>query len=169
MLILHGFSCEANILRGQIKHSWLENEILYISIETVITLWRQSGTDLTVKYATRLQDLSLLAENLAESFSPAQLVDKLKPFSGLTAEEKIAIKVAIHAAYLESSGILALQAPLKAAAVDLEAALQKLSRVWILPQSQGEDAVRAAWAGVRETACALIEVLELLPRGIVLP
>ena len=161
--------CEANTLRGQLKHSWLENEILYISIETVITLWRQGGADLATRYAVRVQDLSRLADSLAEGFSPAQLVDTLKPFGGLSTEERAAIKGAVHAAYLESSGILALQAPLKAAAMGMEAALQELSRAWVLPQSQGESAVWAAWEGVREKASALIMELERLPKGVVLP
>lgn len=169
MLTPWNIPCDANTLRGQLKHSWLENEILYISIETVIALWRQDGADLATRYAVRVQDLSRLADSLAEGFSPAQLVDTLKPFGGLSAEMKSAIKGAVHAAYLESSGILALQAPLKAAAVGMEAALQELSRTWALPQSQGESAVRAAWEDVREKASALIMELERLPKGVVLP
>lgn len=169
MLTPWNIPCDANTLRGQLKHSWLENEILYISVETVITLWRQGGADLAARYAVRVQDLSRLADSLAEGFSPAQLVDTLKPFGGLSTEMKSAIKGAVHAAYLESSGILALQAPLKAAALGMEAALQELSRTWALPQPQGEYSVRAAWEGVREKASALIEVLERLPKGVVLP
>lgn len=169
MLTPWNIPCDANTLRGQLKHSWLENEVLNVSIETVITLWRQGGADLATRYAVRVQDISRLAESLADGFSPAQLVDTLKPFGGLSTEERTAIKGAVHAAYLESSGILTLQAPLKAAAMGMEAALQELSRAWTLPQPQGESAVRAAWEGVREKASALIEVLELLPKGVVLP
>lgn len=169
MLTPWNIPCEANTLRGQIKHSWLENEILNLSMETVITLWRRGGAELTAKYAVRLQTLSLLVGSLEEGFSPAQLVDTLKPFSDLSLEEKAAIKGAVHAAYLESSGILALQAPLKAAAAGIEAALQELSRAWALPKPQGESAVRVAWEGVRKKANALIEVLERLPKGVVLP
>lgn len=169
MPILNGFPCDLDIRRGQLKHSWLENEILYISIETVITLWRQGGADLTTKYAVRVQNLFHLVESLAEGFSPAQLVDVLKPFVGLSLEEKAAIKAAVHSAYLESSGILALQVPLKDAAMGMEAALQELSRAWALPQQQGEGAVRAAWEGVCDKARALVMALEHLPKGVVLP
>lgn len=169
MLTPWNIPCDANTLRGQLKHSWLENEILYISIETVITLWRQGGADLATRYAVRVQDLSRLVDSLADGFSPAQLVDTLKPFGGLSTEEKTAIKAAVHEVYLESSGILALQAPLKASAVGMEAALQELSRTWVLPRPQGESAVRAAWEGVRGKANALIMELERLPKGVVLP
>jgi hypothetical protein len=169
MLTPWNIPCDANTLRGQLKHSWLENEILYISIETVITLWRQGGADLAARSVVRVQDLSCLADSLADGFSPAQLVDTLKPFGGLSTEMKSAIKGAVHTAYLESSDILALQAPLKAAAVGMEAALQELSRAWALAQPQGESAVRAAWEGVREKASALIMELERLPKGVVLP
>lgn len=169
MLTPWNIPCDANTLRGQLKHSWLENEVLNISIETVITLWRRGEADLAARSAMRVQDLSRLADSLAEGFSPAQLVDTLKPFGGLSTENKAAIKAAVHAAYLESSGILTLQAPLKTAAMGMEAALQELSRAWSLPHPQGESAVRMAWEGVREKASALIEMLELLPKGIVLP
>lgn len=169
MLTPWNIPCDANTLRGQLKHSWLENEILFISVETVITLWRQGASDLVARYVVRVQDLSGLIDSLAEGFSPAQLVDTLKPFGGLSMEMKSAIKGAVHAAYLESSGIFALQAPLKAAAMGMEAALQELSRTWTLPQPQGESAVRAAWEGVREKASALIMELERLPKGVVLP
>lgn len=169
MLTPWNIPCDANTLRGQLKHSWLENEILYISLETVITLWRQGGSDLAIRYAMRVQDLSGLIESLVEGYSPAQLMDTLKPFDGLGAEERATIKGAIHAAYLESSGILALQAPLKAAAVGMEAALRELSRAWALPQPQGEDTVRAAWEGVHEKSRVLIMELERLPKGVVLP
>ncbi len=169
MLTPWNIPCDANTLRGQLKHSWLENEILFISVETVITLWRQGGSDLATRYAVRVQDLSRFADSLADGFSPAQLVDTLKPFGGLSTEMKSAIKGAVHAAYLESSGILALQAPLKAAARGMEAALHELSQAWILPQPQGEDAVRAAWEDVHEKSRALIMELERLPKGVVLP
>lgn len=169
MLTPWNIPCDANTLRGQLKHSWLENEILYISVETVITLWRQGGADLAARYAVRVQDLSRLANSLAEGFSPAQLVDTLKPFGGLSTEERTAIKAAVHEAYLESSGILALQAPLKAAAVGMEAALQELSRAWVLAQPQGESAVRTAWEGVREKSRVLVMELERLPKGVVFP
>lgn len=169
MLTPWNIPCVANTLRGQLKHSWLENEILYISIETVVTLWRQGGADLATRYTVRVQDLSRLADSLAEGFSPAQLVDTLKPFGGLSVEERTAIKAAVHAAYLESSGILALQAPLKAAALDMEAALQELSRTWALPQPQGESAVRGAWEGVCKNASTLVMELERVPKGVVLP
>jgi len=169
MLAPWNIPCDANTLRGQLKHSWLENEVLYISIETVITLWRRDEADLASKYAVRVQDLTRLADSLDEGFSPAQLVDVLNPFDGFSTENKAAIKAAVHAAYLESSGILALQAPLKAAAVCMEAALQELSRAWALAQPQGESAVRAAWEGVREKASALIMELERLPKGVMLP
>lgn len=169
MLTPWNIPCDANTLRGQLKHSWLENEILNISIETVVTFWRRGETDLAARYVTRMQDLSRLEDRLAEGFSPAQLVDTLKPFGGLSTETKVAIKGAVHAAYLESSGILALQAPLKAAAVDMEAALQELSRTWALPQPQGESAVRGAWEGVCKNASTLVMELERLPKGVVLP
>ena len=169
MLVFDGIPCDANTLRGQLKHSWLENEVLYISIETVIALWQRGGADMSAKYAMRVQDLSRLVDSLAEGFSPAQLVDTLKPFGGLSVGARAAIKSAVHSAYLESSGILALQAPLKAAATGMETALQELFGTWSLPQPQSESAVRAAWELVREKARVLILELERLPKGVVLP
>lgn len=169
MLTPWNIPCDANTLRGQLKHSWLENEVLCISIETVIALWRQGRDDLAARYAVRVQDLTRFADSFVEGFSPAQLVDTLKPFGGFSTEERTAIKVAVHAVYLESSGILALQVPLKAAAMGMDVALQELSHAWALPQPQSEGEVRAAWEGVRVKARTLVMILERLPKGVVLP
>lgn len=161
--------CDANTLRGQLKHSWLENEVLNISIETVIALWQQGAVDRAVKYSARIADLDRLADSFVDGFSPTQLVNTLQPFGGLSIDEKTAIKSAVHEAYLETSGILALQAPLNAAAQDMKSALDELSKAWALPYLTGEETVRRTWENVREKAWLLIVQLERLPKGIVLP
>lgn len=169
MLTPWNIPCDANTLRGQLKHSWLENEVLNISIETVIALWQQGAVDRAVKYAARIADLDHLADSFVDGFSPSLLVDTLKPFGGLSMDEKTAIKSAVHTAYLESSGILALQVPLNAAAMGMKTSLQELSDAWALPHHKSEDAVRMAWENVRTKARALILELEHLPKGVVLP
>jgi hypothetical protein len=170
MLVFDGISCEANILRGQLKHSWLENEVLFFSSENIVSIWKLGKwTELERKYRARIEDTFGLADKLADGFSPAQLVDTLRPLASLNPQDKGAIKIVIHAVYLESSNILSLQVPLKDATLNMDAALEELRRAWVLSGPQGEAAVKAAWRKVHIKAKALIEVLERLPKGIVLP
>jgi len=163
--------CEMNTLRGQLKHSWLENQLCNKTADDVVFLWQQGGwLALEKEFDARIQDALRLADNLEDGFSPAQLIDSLTPFSSVDKTTKNILKQAVHASYLESSGISNLQAPLRKAATALGGAIQKLRELWLdRDTDQGEANLRRAWEDVSLRAHTLLKIMEQLPKGVVLP
>lgn len=170
MLTPWNIPCEANTLRGQLKHSWLENQLCNKKTEDVLYLWSEGKwRALENEFDMRIEETLELADNLAEGFSPAQLVDQLRPLARLSESDRALIKKAVHKAYLESSGILELQAPLKKAAKSLSEAISQLRDAWKNKHQEGEQKVKKAWEAVSMKATELLELFKGLPTGVVLP
>lgn len=163
--------CEASIRRGQLKHSWLENQVLNKRAEDVVTFRQRGGWPaLENEFEEWVKDARTLAAELTDGFSPAQLVDTVTPFRRLSEKDKQRIKQPLHAAYLENSGITNLRLLLQEAAESLDKALKELLEEWQQPATSGSDqALCAAWSVFVERATNLKNVLERLPKGIVLP
>lgn len=173
MIVISSVPCEANIIRGQLKHSWLEHQLCSrnISADDVVAIWKERNWQaLDKEFDIRVSQAVQLVDGLEEGFSPAQLVDRLTPFAGLSEKLKGRIKEVVHAAYLESSNILDLKEPLSKAALALGKAIKELRVVWHEPKTEeGEIRLRQAWGEVSKQAHALLAVLERLPKGVVLP
>lgn len=171
MLTPWDIPCEANTLRGQLKHSWLENQLCNKKTEDIVSSWQKGRrwSALENEFDMRIKQTLDLAGNLAEGFSPAQLVDQLRPLAQLHDGDRALIKKAVHEAYLESSGIMTLQAPLRDAAKSLGNALSQLRHVWNSKLPEGEQKVGKAWELVYEKANGLLELFKKLPTGVVLP
>lgn len=170
MLTPWNIYCEASGRRGVLRHAWLENQILNKTPEEAITLcsqpqgWRALERD----FPSSVRQASELVESLVEGASPAQLIDKLGPFTSLTDESRTALKRAVHEAYLESSGILELKGPITTAIDKLEAALIEFRKAWTNRDRDGLPLVHRTWLRVRECADALRDLLEH-PKGVVFP
>jgi hypothetical protein len=169
------YTCHANTLRGQLKHSWLENQVIANDDDDIASFWKDgwviSGVDVVeTMFPYYLSQTFKLADNLAEGFSPAQLIDQLGPFKEISDDLRGQVKKAIHEAYLEASNIAALAEPIRKCARDLEPELNKLRSLWKVPHSpEGEIEVRGCWEDIQEKGAALHEQLEKLPRGVILP
>lgn len=169
-MIVTIYTCPANTLRGQLKHSWLENQLCNKKTEDVLYLWSEGKwRALESEFDMRIEETLDLADNLAEGFSPAQLVDQLRPLAQLSESDRALIKKAVHKAYLEGSGILNLQAPLKKAAKSLSDSISQLRAAWKNKPLEGERQVKQAWELVSIKANELLEIFKSLPTGVVLP
>jgi len=169
--IVPQIECQANLLRGCLKHSWLENQLLNKTTDEVIYLWEEIGwAALDKEFSERVNEAIYLADDLESGFSPAQLVDHLAPFAKLNQETKVLIKQAVHKAYLKSSKIPDFREPLREAAITLGEALDELRNVWQLPVTEdNEQLLMGVWLKVNTRAKALHTMLERLPKGVVLP
>ncbi len=93
--------CEADITRGQLKHTWLENQLCSgkLDVDSVVRMWRKmSWQALDQEFDIRVRQAVQLADDLENGFGPAQLVDRLTPFAGLSEGLKGRIKEAVHTA-----------------------------------------------------------------------
>lgn len=171
MITTRGLECSANLMRGRLKHSWLENQILNKSAEDVIFLFRNSGwRALERVFLARVDETITLAADLENGFSPQVLVDKLEPFKRADESVRVQIKSAVHARYMEVSRIQEMKTPCQEAASSLGSAITKLLEIWQYPiGEENEEALRSVWEEVAVRARDLHSILEKLPKGLVLP
>lgn len=162
--------CDANTLRGQLKHSWLDNQILNKSESDVVFL-RQHGSwpPLYSEFDTRLDDAQRLAAMIEPGFSPAQLVDSLAAFGDMDAKLRADIKQAVHSAYLTAFRPADLLPPYEKAVKELKVAIINFRQAWDVHSAASDDSVTESWSDVLECAKALEKLLDSLPKGIVLP
>ncbi|MFH2124586.1 MAG: hypothetical protein ABIJ50_14030 [Pseudomonadota bacterium] len=171
MLILSGIACSQAILRSQLKHTWLENQLGNKSEDDIVFFWQGPGwPSLEREFRGRVSEAEQLINDLESGFSPAQLVDQLPMLVGLADDTKAAIKQAVHEVYLERSGIEELKKPLNQALSVLKDALARFLSAWGQPQSpESEQELRQVWRALSRCGEEFRNLLDRLPRGIVLP
>ena len=165
-----GFSVSR--VRPQLKHSWLENQVRNKDADDVVMLWQaQLWQDvMESSFPDCVQKATALAENLVTGFSPSQLVDELSPLSSLPDSQKERLRVTLHKIYLVRCPIESLAQQLHDAVQALEGTLAKLRECWVLsPSAEAEQKVRASWQNFREDADRLYQILEEVPKGVVIP
>ena len=158
------------VLRAQLKHSWLENEVLNKAPETVLFLRNNSGWPALHGFPSSTEQAIALAMQVENGFSPAQLVDECLPLLALSDTDRAAVRDAVHSAYLECFDATSLADELQAAAVEMDSALTAMIGEWNLPDESVRDAVlREYWQVVLTSGERLRAALDALPKGIVLP
>lgn len=166
---MRGLYCPAGSVRGQLKHSWLENQILNKTTGQIAELRRSGWPALLEEFPERLKQAQRLADEVEVGFSPTQLIDRLRPLRGLPQGERREIGAAVHAAYLERVDTEILREKLTAAAASLAQALARLRAEWETSAVASDARLQETWEEVLVEAARLVEVLDELPRGIVLP
>lgn len=158
------------VMRGRLKHSWLENEVLNKTGEVIIELRHQGGWPELQRFPAEAEQALALSELVEFGFSPARLVDECEPLSVLSDEDRDAVRKAVHEAYLEQFDALSAAKDLRDAAQRTAAALQEMLGEWTKPTNAISDAsLQTRWGAVLTEAVRLHSALEALPRGIVLP
>ena len=164
--------CRANTLRGQLKHSWLENQLLNKTTDDVTRLWRTGiwEKEIGETFPYRIDQSRQLANEMVRGFSPAQLVDQLSPLQNLSEESRFRLKDVLHSAYLESSDISVLSELLSQGVEDFAEKFTKFLPVWNTKRTdENEPALRDGWNQLQQVANSLLAVFETLPKGVVLP
>jgi hypothetical protein len=153
-----------------IKHHWLENQVLNKSADDVAFLWHNVGwRALTEEFPAQMKLAEALAQDLTNVFSPAQLVDALPCLASLATEQKRNIRDAVHQAYLDSSELTQPKQALIAEVARLNAAIQLFINLWAQPRGATlETKIRTTWDSVLLHARATHEILDSLPRDVIL-
>jgi len=165
-------SCPANILRGQLKHTWLENQVCNKSADDVANLWRTKSWDNVIGeiFPYRIEQSRQLINDMVSGFSPAQLVDQLGPLQNLPDESRSRLKDVLHSAYLETSGISALSELLSQEIEAFAREFKGFLTAWNTERTnENEPALRDGWNKLQQVADSLLAVFERLPKGVVLP
>lgn len=160
----------AAVVRGRLKHSWLENEILNKTPEVVVVLRHSAGWPALHHFSNEAKQAVALADEIESGFSPARLVDECAPLAALAEDQRNALRTAAHEAYLACFDVRGAADRLSEAAKNMQVSLTGLLVEW----DKGDDAVSdeellARWQSVLDKAELLRDALDALPRGIVLP
>jgi hypothetical protein len=162
--------CEANTIRGQLKHSWLENQLCNKTGEKILALWRNGQwAALNSEFDVRFEETYDLINSLNYSFCPSQLIDKISWFILLSENERKFVKEILHKRYLNNTNILELKVPLIEKTNALKKAILSLRNSWDIRSSGSEIRIRNSWDEVLSKAKDLLEIFKKLPKGIVIP
>ena len=158
------------VVRGRLKHSWLENEVLNKTPEVVVLLRHGAGWPALRHFSTEAEQAVALANEIESGFSPARLVDECAPLAALAEDQRNAIRTAAHEAYLACFDVRGAANRLGMAASDMQASLSELLAEWAKSDDAVSDVVLLdSWQSVLDKAELLRDALDALPRGIVLP
>jgi hypothetical protein len=168
--MVRGVCSQAVSIRGQLKHSWIENQILNKTSDDIVALHRSGWFALTEQFPERMKQAYALAAQVESGFSPAQLVDELAPLRQLPEWQRAAMSAAVHAAYRKRFDAETLSAGIRGAIDSLQGVLVIFRAEWDQTVAAvSESRLRQAWDEVLEKAALLAEALDRLPQGIVLP
>lgn len=160
------------VMRGQLKHTWLENQILRVNSDLIIARWKKGTWKETLEstFPRRIQQVFEMVDGFIDGFSPAQLVDNLFALSHLPDELRYKVKLAVHEVYLTTTNITSLQTPIRSSALALQEELTLLKKLWEMPHTLDvETSIRHCWNNMHVKSKELHELLEGLPNGVVLP
>lgn len=174
MLVLEGMQGAAVEPLNQLvtlKHDWLKNQILQFGIDGILAAEVKKREGWPVK----MQRLLALIGQLESIFSPLRLVQSLEPLREIPPDSRAKIEVINHEAYLEVKGneVLDLKAKLEPLAKEMETALvgfvKERGKLESLIDASNTQGLQKKAVHLLEKARTIVELLDQLPKGIVLP
>jgi len=167
----------ANVLRGRLKHSWLENEVLDKSVEDVLALWERSGWQALSRFPAQLEDAVSLSWQLESGFSPVVLLDAWYKSRNLGDSEGawlLQARERVRQHFLANSHARSvtvdLAEPIREKAEQVRHALEALLEAWERPKnSENSEWLKTCWEEFAARADALYELISRIPAGVVIP
>jgi hypothetical protein len=174
LLILEGIHSEHSNRVSKLKHSWIKHLILERDAANVAYL-RNAPERERIAFENRIKpsgdfdiyvaEARTLLRTMEEGFSAVHLAET--ELQQLPKEIKELIFTIVQNLYLAQTGIDKLTVPMREAINDLEIAIGGLREEWFRDGDQ--NALRESFKEVQLKAKKLDEILNLLPKGIVLP
>lgn len=171
MLAPFNIPCDVNNIRGQLRHHWLENQILNKTPEDVLFIFQneKKWNALETEFEYRIAQAIKLSDDMIEGFSPRQLVEKITLLSSLSNDTKILLKDKIHKIYFENSNIQSISTRFKDAVKFLSDDIKALKKEWGETTSGENNAIKEKYQAVLDSATLLYNLIKLLPKGVALP
>lgn len=164
------YPVELSATRSVIKHSWLENRILNKTPEVICALWLNGDwRALHGEFLDCEQDAEDFGRTFVESFSPARLVDLVGPLTRLDSGDKAALRTWLHAGYIAKQAVGKLAPMYMKAFEDLRESLAALRNTWLLSRPEGKQQLHDCARRVLISAGHLRDIMEQIPKGLVLP
>lgn len=157
--------CKASSLRGKLKHSYLENAVCLPTLPEDLfesLTYKENGVERQQIIRQQISEFAELLDDENYGFSPAQLVEQLRPSQKLAGEERRILKEQLHKRFSEDFQVVERRQRLESAAgvflEDLDAFLATPAKQSSLAQSR--------MLKVQDSARGLIRELETMPKGI---
>lgn len=164
------YPIELSATRSVIKHSWLENRILNKTPDAICALWLTGDWKaLNGEFLDCERDAEMFGQTFVESFSPARLVDLVGPLTQLDSGDKAALRTWLHEAYLAKQSVSKLAPMYMKALVELRGGLAALRKAWLLSRPEGRRQIHDCARRVVASAGRLRDIMEQIPKGLVLP
>lgn len=157
--------CKASSLRGKLKHSYLDNAVCLPTLaeDLVESLtYKESGVARHQVIRQQIREFTELMDSSEQGFSPAQLVDQLRPLRDLTAEDRRALKEQIHRQFSKDFQLAERKSSFELAAGEF---LDDLDVFLATPSEDGKSP-QSKMLKVQDSARSLVRELEKMPKGI---
>lgn len=171
-------SCPSADLRAHLLHEWEKGFGFGISIASVEAWYSGSSKSASRRFAARLEQdgdfaqclmqTRELVKAMVDGFSPKQLIDQ-GVLASLPSEIRDKLKTAVHERYLAETTITDLKHSLSEAIRDLETAILKFAAAWKAEPPHNAEEVKRGYTTVQDAARHVRDVLDQLPKGILLP
>lgn len=157
--------CKAASLRGKLKHSYLENAVCLPTLAEDLSdslTYKENGVARHQLIRQQIREFAELMDNLEQGFSPAQLVDQLRPFRDLTIEQRSVLKSQIGNRFSEDFQLADRKKKLGLAAGEF---LEDLD-VFLRTPPENANSAQSRMLKVQDSARSVIRELETMPKGI---
>lgn len=169
MLSPFEITCNANDMRGRIKHRWLWNLLLGTDKNVILNAMHQKNSweyiDKELEISSRLNEAILFSDEIIAGFSPVQLIDKLSPFANLSKAQKAEIKRILNKIYLAQTTIVSIQTKYCEKLRVLQKAIEAFKKGWLLNDCNIDE----KYETLQKCAKDLHSIMEGLPNGVVIP
>jgi hypothetical protein len=177
VFILHGILNDAVLISKDLRHNWLGHEVLPFEDEYIAMIYVEDSPSRD-RFAERIRPggtfehyigkAKALSAIVVQGFSPAQLVDD-GPLLALSDEGRALIRSLLHDEYLKQTGIESLSLSLQAAVSDLFERYKHFVKHWYSEPRAAQEEIKESFGDFQRSAKVFDEVLESLPKGVVLP
>lgn len=156
--------------RRVLKHTWIENGILNKKPDTILGLWLDgSWVALGAQFLIWEVDAVNFGNEFVDGFSSGHLVDLVEPLTLLPEKTREKIRCSLADHFEKTENLIIIQSEYFRVLKRLRSALFCLREVWTLSRPEGTEQVRECAQNLIDAAIRVREVMEKIPKGVVIP
>ncbi|PHR26167.1 MAG: hypothetical protein COA36_12820 [Desulfotalea sp.] len=165
------YPVELSTLRGRLNHSWIANGIINKGLEGILGLWLDARRwhALETEFLELEEEAERFGTSFVKAFSLARLVPILSPLACLPAEPRKMLEKALNSIYLSDLAAEQLCVEYQSSLKLLRKSLRQLRSDWDLTYPKGEKQLRMTIEELLLAAFDLKTVLDLIPKGVMIP